>query len=146
MKVFGKYPTELCEDYALALRSAGIKCKVRSPEAQLLASHRGLYEYSQLLVDEKKSKRAQQIIVQYESLASSRVRKIEKKASQDFVFSLLVFTAFLSAISGILGFVGRWNISNVVSAVFCVVSAILCIVAFWMRKNQKSEPAAGDNG
>ena len=136
MKVFGKYPTELCQDYAKALRAAGIKCKVRSPESQLLTSDRGLYEYSQLLVDGKKSKRAQQIIAKHESLSASRVRHLEKQAAQDLVFALLVFIAFLSAISGILGFVGRWNIPNVLSAVCCVASAILGAFALRIRKKR----------
>lgn len=142
MKVFGKYPTELCQDYAKAFRAAGIKCQVRSPESKLHASDRGLYEYSQLLVDSKKSKRAQQIIAQHESLATSRVRQIEKQAAQALVFALLVFTSFLSAVSGILGFVGSWNISNVISAVFCFASAILGAFALRMRKNVTSEPVA----
>ena len=146
MKVFGKYPTELCQDYAKALRAAGIKCTVRSPEAQLLASDRGLYEYSQLLVDEKKSKRVQQIIAQHESLATSRVREIEKQAAQDLIFAVLVFMAFLSTTAGILGFLGRWNISNVVASVFLGVSTILGIFAYRKRKNLTREPAAGGNG
>lgn len=146
MKVYGKYPTELCQDYAKALSAAGIKCQVRSPESKLHASDRGLYEYSQLLVDSKKSKRAQQIIAQHESLAASRVRQIEKQAAQALIFSLLVFVAFLSAVSGILGFVGSWNISNVVSAGFCFASAIFGAFALRMRKNVTSELDAFGQG
>lgn len=138
MKVFGKYPTELCQDYAKALRAYGIKCDVRSPESRLLASGRGLYEYSQLLVDSKKTKRAKQIIAQHESIAASRVRQIEKQATQDLVFALLVFTAFISGISGILGFVGSWNISNLVSAFLCIASPILAAFTLRLRKMQRA--------
>lgn len=138
MKVFGKYPTELCQDYAKTLRASGIKCDVRSPESRLLASDRGLYEYNQLLVDSKKTKKAQQIIAQDESQAASRVKQIEKQAAQDLVFALLVFTAFMSVISGILGFVGSWNISPTVSTLLCIASPILAAFTLRLRKMQRA--------
>lgn len=145
MKVLGKYPTELCQDYAKALSAAGIKCKVQSPEARLLASDRGLYEYSLLLAEGKKTKRARQIIARHESLATTRVREIEKQAAQDFIFAVLVSMAFLSAIAGLLGLVGRWNISNVVSVAFLGAAIVLSIFAYRKRKNTTSEPDGVSN-